>query len=137
MWSDNDNSILPAVCIGKSFGISSDRFLDWVKYVHFCPLGTNYTDAERMKLLIDAWNAQRKASFVPGNGLVVDKSISKFQPFFERSPTGIQWLVKILRKPVGVGAEIKNTACAQTGIMLFLKLQEGVQAMENKEFCNR
>ena len=108
-----------------------------MSYLRFCPPGADHTDAERMKPLIDAWNEHRKASFIPGTGLVVDESISKFQPFFEQSPTGIKWLVEILRKPVGVGAELKNTACAETGVMLFLELQEGSEAMAGKEFCDK
>jgi hypothetical protein len=137
MWSDKDNGILPAVSLGKRFGISRDRFLDWVRYLRFCPPGTDYTDAERIKPFIDAWNAHRNASFSPGTGLIVDESISKFKPFFEQNPNGIQWLVKILRKPVGVGSELKNTACADSGTMLFIELQEGSAAMESKEFCDK
>lgn len=137
LWKTRDSGIIRAINLSERFGISRDRFLTWMRYVRFCPKGVEDSDIDLIKPLIDAWNARRQQVFQPGNGLIVDESISKFRPFFEDAPGGIQWLVKIIRKPVGIGAEIKNTACAETGILLFLELQEGQEAMKTKEFRDK
>ena len=47
---------------------------------------------------------------------------------------GMPHLVKIARKPEGVGAEFKNVADPYTGIILFLELQEGRDAMRAKQW---
>ncbi|KAL5479854.1 hypothetical protein EMCRGX_G023445 [Ephydatia muelleri] len=46
-------------------------------------------------------------------------------------------LSKIIRKPQGIGVEYNNVADAQTGIMLFLEIQEGKEAMAGKRYCDR
>eukprot|EP00731_Ephydatia_muelleri_P025171 Em0017g254a len=43
----------------------------------------------------------------------------------------------IIRKPQGIGVEYNNVADAQTGIMLFLEIQEGKEAMAGKRYCDR
>eukprot|EP00731_Ephydatia_muelleri_P013647 Em0007g957a len=52
-------------------------------------------------------------------------------------PEGVPHLSKIIRKPQGIGVEYKNLANAQTGIMLFLEIQEGKEAMAGKKYCDR
>ena len=46
-------------------------------------------------------------------------------------------LSKIIQKPQGIGVEYNNEADAQTGIMLFLEIQEGKEAMAGKRYCDR
>jgi len=137
LWSTKDFGVLPTLRMSERFGIARDRFLDWVSYLRFCPAGDNLSDADKVKEFLHSWNEHRKNVFEPGDGIILDESISKFKPFFDNTPSGIQWLVKIIRKPVGIGAEIKNAACALTGVLLYLELQEGKDAMESKEFCDR
>lgn len=43
---------------------------------------------------------------------------------------------KIIRKPEGVGAELKSLADGESGILLHLELMEGKEAQAAKEFCN-
>lgn len=43
---------------------------------------------------------------------------------------------KIIRKPEGVGAEIKSLADGESGILLHLELMEGKNAQAAKEFCD-
>lgn len=45
--------------------------------------------------------------------------------------------MQIIRKPVGVGAEIKNAACAHSGVMLVLELQEGSEEMGKQKFTDK
>jgi hypothetical protein len=44
--------------------------------------------------------------------------------------------VQIISKPVGVGAQIQNAACAHSGVMLVLELQEGSEEMGKKKFTD-
>lgn len=57
--------------------------------------------------------------------------------YFENTPEGIQWLVKIIRKPRGVGADIKNACCATMGVMLRLELQLGAEEMSKQEYADK
>ena len=137
MWKRDDSGLCPSMRLGERFGIPRDRFLVWMKYLTFAPFKDDLTDADKVKPLLDEWNAARLKCFAPGKGIILDESISKFKPFFDNTPKGIKWLVKIARKPVGIGAEIKNAACAETSIMLRLELQEGKVAMSTKEHADR
>ena len=71
-----------------------------------------------------------------GTEVVIDESMGKWIPFFENTPEGVPHLSKIIRKPQGIGVEYKNVADAQTGIMLFLEIQEGKEAMAGKRYCD-
>ena len=64
-----------------------------------------------------------------GTEEVIDESTGKWFPFLENTPEGVPHLCKIIRKPQGIGVEHKNVADAQTGITLFLEIQEGKEAM--------
>ena len=94
------------------------------------------TKAKRIEHFINAFNKHRMKGFSAGSGIVLDESIRAFRPFFDNTPEGIGWLVKMIRKPKGVGAELKNAACAVTGVMLFLELQEGKDEMAAKELLH-
>ena len=43
---------------------------------------------------------------------------------------------KIMRKPQGIGAELKSLADGESGILLHLELMEGKDANELKDFCD-
>ena len=47
---------------------------------------------------------------------------------------GMPHATKIVRKPEGVGAEMKAVADGQTGIILKLDVMEGKKAQQEKEF---
>ena len=44
---------------------------------------------------------------------------------------------KLMRKPQGIGAELKSLADGESGILLHLEFMEGKAAIEAKEFCDR
>jgi hypothetical protein len=50
---------------------------------------------------------------------------------------GMPHVTKIARKPKGVGTEFKCAADCESGIMLFLEIQEGKSRMPLKEFANQ
>ena len=63
--------------------------------------------------------------FVPGEG--------SFGHTKANFPKSITHFTTLMRKPVGMGAEIKNSACAETGIMLFLEFTRRRRGNENQE----
>ena len=47
---------------------------------------------------------------------------------------GMPHVTKIARKPKGVGAELKDAACAVTRVIIALEIQEGKDAMAAKRY---
>jgi hypothetical protein len=82
----------------------------------------SWTDWAVAQPLIDAFNLSRQDGFMAGNKLCVDESVSKWMGKDHRHIGGMCHVTKIIRKPVGVGCEIKNCCCAKTGVMLTLEL---------------
>lgn len=97
-----------------------------------------------IRVFVDAFNDLRKKIFLPGTFIVVDESMSSWKGktlYFNKASDedvsrvfGLPHTTKIIRKPKGVGLEIRNACCSETGIMLQLELQEGKEAMKKKEF---
>ena len=87
---------------------------------------------------IDAFNANRKERIVVCGDLVIDECMSawkgseKYECIF-----ALPHKTKIMRKPQGIGAELKSLADGESGILLHLELMEGKAANEDKEFCDR
>ncbi|KAL5474749.1 hypothetical protein EMCRGX_G026742 [Ephydatia muelleri] len=73
----------------------------------------------------------------PGTEVVMDESMGKWIPMFEGTPEGVPHLTKIIRKQCGVGIEYKDVADVNTGIILFLEIQEGAELMASKKYCDQ
>ena len=81
-----------------------------------------------IRVFVDAFNELRKKIILPGPFITVDESMSSwkgkslyFNTASDMSISGVLGLphkTKIVRKPKGVGLEIRNACCAETGIML-------------------
>ena len=124
--------------VGGRFGLVRDRFEGWRKYLKLWPADAAEADPyARVSYLIAAFNENRKEKVSPGTGVCIDESMGKWMPFFKDTPEGIPNLTKLIRKPVGVGAEYKCMADAWTGIMLFLEYQEGKDRMQLKKWCDQ
>jgi hypothetical protein len=48
---------------------------------------------------------------------------------------GLPHVSKVIRKPKGVGLELKNALCCESGVMLCYEMLEGKAAMATKRFC--
>jgi hypothetical protein len=93
--------------------------------------------------MIDMFNQARERCLEPGHVLVVDESMSAWRGrslCFRgaadedvRERFGLPHKTKIARKPQGVGLEIRNICCGETGILLRLELQEGKDKMRTLE----
>lgn len=90
-----------------------------------------------IRSFIDAFNVRRRKAVIPGQTLVIDESMSAFRQKAsgDFNVNGMPHLVKIARKPEGVGAEFKSLADPYTGIIMVLEIQEGRDAMRAKEKC--
>ena len=88
--------------------------------------------------LIDGFNQRRHAVIIPGQGLCIDECMSAWRGSDGKYVVdGMPHVTKIMRKPEGVGCEMKATACAETGILLYLELQEGHERMQMKKYQQR
>jgi hypothetical protein len=76
-----------------------------------------------------------KKLFHPGKYLLVDEIMSAWKGLCQMfSAFGIPHLTKIIRKPEGVGAEMKAVASGESGIILGLDIQEGKERMAVKKY---
>ena len=139
LWEEPDHGRLAAGGFGKwmsrsrfqrilsalSFGSddSDEETSTSATAVSSTDCSTRHTFA-KVRSLIAAFNNQRLKVFVPGTHLRVDESVSEWR---ERDAThleGCPHVTKIIRKPKGVGVEIKNLADSETGIVLVLEIVE-------------
>ena len=137
LWRTRDDGFVPPFRMRERFGLARDRFIDWERYLKIWPPGDSDNKWKYIQPLVDAFNALRRKFVDQGTEVVIDESMGKWIPFFENTPEGVPHLSKIIRKPQGIGVEYKNVADAQTGIMLFLEIQEGKEAMAGKRYCDR
>ena len=118
-------------------GLSRDRFLYWKKYLKLWPPTVNEHTWDSVRGLISAFNTTRMQNVKPGTEVVMDESMGKWIPMFQGTPEGVPHLTKIIRKPCGVGIEYKDVADVNTGIILFLEIQEGAELMASKKYCDQ
>lgn len=127
MWKKKATGFLQPMDVGGRFGLVRDRFEGWRKYLKLWPANAPEADPyARVAYLIAAFNENRKKKVSPGTGVCIDESTGKWIPFFKDTPEGIPNLTKLIRKPVGVGAEYKCMADAWSGINI-----KGVQKIHN------
>ena len=99
-----------------------------------------------IRALVHAFNANREKTVVPGPTITVDESMSVWKGLSLKVKSalgcpdadtqmevcvGLPHQTKIIRKPVGVGTELKNVADGQTRIMLRLEIQEAKEKMKD------
>ncbi|KAL5471568.1 hypothetical protein EMCRGX_G029695 [Ephydatia muelleri] len=88
-----------------------------------------------IRQLITDFNITREQFVVPGQHVVVDECMSSWTGSeAEYVAEGMPHKTKIVRKPEGVGAELKAMACGSTGILLKLDIMEGKEANHLKPF---
>ena len=137
LWRTRDDGLVPPFRMRERFGLARDCYIDWERFLKIWPPGDSDNKWKYIQPLIDAFNALQRKFVDQGTEVVIDESMGKWIPFFENTPEGVPHLSKIIRKPQGIGVEYKNVADAQTGIMLFLEIQEGKEAMAGKRYCDR
>ena len=88
-----------------------------------------------IRCFIDSFNAVRLNCVVPGTIMVVDECMSAWKGAdFKHRADGMPHKTKIIRKPEGVGAEMKSLCCGTTGILLRLDIMEGKERQQVKKY---
>lgn len=82
---------------------------------------------------VDDFNANRKRSVIKGPAQVPDETMCAHKV---RSTKSGLWphITFVKRKPKPLGCELKSVCDGRHGVMLFLEIQEGKKAMEQKAF---
>ena len=138
-WSvDSIGGVVPAPNFGR-WGMGVNRFEKILSHLRIA------SDAEAAKdpwaharQLIDHFNSHRSQQVRPSWRLCVDEKISAFRP--RKGPyfsDAIPHLTKIVRKPEGVGTELRDCTDGSSRVTLSLEIQEGKLAMSGKEFSNK
>ncbi len=79
--------------------------------------------------MIDAFNKHREKTVIPGEYLCVDESFSSWQGKDGKyCMEGLPHVSKEPRKPRGVGTELKGVADGESGVMLFIEINEGKES---------
>ena len=82
---------------------------------------------------VDSCNAAWQMAISPGYKLTVDESMISWYGKVDR-PGGLPKVIKIKRKPKGIGCEAKTVADTLSGVMIGIELNEGKEAMSKKRW---
>ena len=119
--------------------MTGHRFRLIMKHLEFSRGVTNEEAAScsfwQVQPLVDAFNDCRKQRVSPGYKLVVDESMSEWRGKDQRhGDSGCPHVTKIIRKPKGVGMEIKNLADCDAGIMMAMEIMARKAEMKTRAF---
>ena len=148
--SSDDNDIFHARNYGERFKMSRERFEKIVHYLRldvYDPSKIAITVCSMLSLIlfinitfrqdpwapirsfVEAFKENRHTTVVPGRTICIDELISQWEGKEAKyHPLGCPHVTKIPRKPVSCGVEGKCSCCGESGIMLFIELQEGKTA---------
>ena len=82
----------------------------------------------KIELFVTGINYKRRRYLAAGQWKVLDELMSQYRPR-TRKTGNLPNISYILRKPKPLGTEFKCVACAKTGIMLGIEVQEGKNNM--------
>lgn len=134
-WGTVSNGLFPAPKFGKRFGMSRQRFEEILMALSFTPERVNDSDKWfEVRPLVQMLNEKWQSVFAPGYKITVDESMFSWYGRGTYFDDGMPAVIKIKRKPKGVGCEAKTIADSQTNIMIGLELNEGKNDMSNKKW---
>ena len=134
---DSDSGwIFQAPAFGSRFGMGVHRFEDILRCLSFGD--EDPTDRwSPIRPFMTAINARCKQVIDPSYLVVEDELMSSWiSRKQDRTIDGIPHLTKIIRKPKGVGTEVKCLADGIVGIILRLELCEGKEAESKKKWSH-
>jgi hypothetical protein len=89
----------------------------------------------KFRRFVEAFNENRRRTVITSKSIVIDESMSAFRP--RTTPRGgLPNISYVKRKPKPMGTEFKCAADGRHGLMLFLEIQEGKDAMRRAQFRN-
>ena len=121
---------------GTRFGMGIRRFEDILRCLSFGDEDCN-DPWSPIRPFMDALNNRRQQVINPSHMIVEDELLSSWiSRKQDRTADGIPHLTKIIRKPKGVGTEIKCVADGLVGIMLRIEICEGKEAESKKKWSH-
>ncbi|XP_051167804.1 uncharacterized protein LOC127285709 [Leptopilina boulardi] len=133
-WSTQDN-LFPAPAFGKRFGQGYHRFEEILNSMAFSiPAHENNDKWKLVRPFIEMTVSKCRDVFSPGYKITVDESMFAWygKGLHGTKEGGMPAVIKIKRKPKGVGCECKTLADVQTGIMIGIEINEGKEVMKDK-----
>lgn len=133
-WSPAEG-IFPGPSFGSRFGMGLHRFEEIIMTMAFAmPNETARNDKwyqvrPLVKMTTDKW----QSIFSPGYKLTVDESMFAWYGKGNYYRDGMPAVMKIKRKPKGVGCEVKTIADSSSRIMIGMEINEGKDSMIEKK----
>ena len=137
-----EDGVFPAPAFGRRFDMGYHRFEDILRALVFSDSDGD-DDQEQGREEADTWSFVRRfvdscnttwqEALRPGYKITVDESMFAWYGKGDR-PGGLPRVIKIKRKPKGVGCEAKTIADALSGIMIGIELKEGKERNARKRW---
>lgn len=134
-WKNSDTGVFPPAAFGKRFGIGLHRFEEIMHALSFGNPDEDVGDDKwfQPRALVDFLNEKWPSIMTPGYKLTCDESMFAWYRKGAHE-AGMPAVIKIKRKPKGVGCEMKTLADAHTRIMLQMEINEGKDSMQEKQW---
>lgn len=133
---DNE-SVLTHRNFGSRFKITKNRFEMITKNFQLegpRPEG-NIDEFFQVRQFVEDFNRHRLQVVNPGPTIVIDECMSYYEGMNSKySANGCPGLTKIIRKPLGIGIELKAACDGDTNCLMKLEIQEGALPMRVKEY---
>ena len=88
----------------------------------------------RFRPIVDEINANRAKTLHNDGDVIVDENMSAYQPRLDKFG-GLPNISFIKRKPKPLGTDFKAMCNTETGVMKFVEIQEGKDAMRSEPFA--
>jgi len=135
-WSKEKVGVMPAPDFGQY--ITHDRFKRVGRYLARGPEGCDEmlsTDPwAQFRWLVDGFNETRRRELTPGKKLNPDESMFAWKG--KSGVGGLPHLSFVKRKPEPLGLESKTVCDGESGVMLFMEMQEGTTRMARKDYVD-
>lgn len=135
-WNTTSDGIFPPANFGQRFGMSRQRFEIILMALRFTQ-PSNLDDSDKWRntrTLVMMVNDKLADTIRPGSKITVDESMFAWYGRGAYFKDGMPAVMKIKRKPKGVGCEVKTACDSNTKIMIRLEINEGKEAMSTKKW---
>ncbi|XP_069354527.1 piggyBac transposable element-derived protein 3-like [Maniola hyperantus] len=135
-WNTTSEGIYPPANFGQRFGMSRQRFETILMALRFTqPSDLDDSDRWRnVRTLVTMVNEKLEHTIRPGSKITVDESMFAWYGRGAYFKDGMPAVMKIKRKPKGVGCEVKTACDSGTNIMIRMEINEGKESMSAKKW---
>eukprot|EP00121_Abeoforma_whisleri_P011268 Awhi_evm1s10392 len=137
-WSEEDDGVRLAYNYKKRFGMTRHRFETLMR--HF---DLNVTESvceednwKKVRPFLEAMNANFKQTISVSGEMCIDECMSawKGKDSIYYGEDGMPHVIRIFRKPEGIGLELKAIACGLSGLIYCLEIQEDKASLATKKY---